>query len=510
MIKKLNTWLLRNHPLLWNTKAVWAGTGIILLHCLFYFSGRFSFQSLEKINRGYSYYNYQNHNEVFSIFLLVVVLFLLVWLLTYFLNNAFKSFYPVSRLYLFKEFIVCFVICFGACTLYSAYDRGFNDAILKYTVGFDLEKDVAKLNQAACFLPFNANDFEKRECCDSIDARNFNVAMQNDVPDYGEGSPCDIEQEYTEAVEPPSTTAPVATYTPSYSYLYYCTSRFYTSNQQAGRTHIHLAHKWLRQGNKTAILNSINDFKALCKKYEVYDNIDAAFFTNACFADSAYTVQYDIVEHTYEYEEVDSPGDGLKSTQYKANVEDLVACINMIEHARSRKYLGTDVFFLELFFALGIALFIFSFRITSLKAWLISIVGGIVWIILLGMSAVNSFGHNQIPTLVIILSLLFLILAIVLIRAKQTHTLAGIVFIWFMASMGFVFPFMMQIIYDHTHEVRECIDHVLTVTYREPDIHTWIQANWATIAYINAGLVIALVAFVIIPLSYKWQSNPEE
>ncbi|HYG53582.1 MAG TPA: hypothetical protein VD905_21990, partial [Flavobacteriales bacterium] len=364
MIKKLNTWLLRNHPLLWNTKVVWATFVLILLHGMFYLSGRLSFHSLEHINRhGHHFYNYGR--DTFSIFLLIVFLFLLVWTLSYFQNNAFKSFYPVNRWYLMKEFLVCFFICYGACTIYSSYEKGYTHAILNYTHTFDLRKDAQTLNLAACFLPFNKGDFEKRQSCDSIDARSFNAAMTDDrdTDYYGEGAPCDQPAQPADyAQEPAKTPKP---YSETYSYLYYC--RNYTFEAEGyGRSQINKAHTWLRQKNKTAIFNALNAFKAMCARYEVKENIDAAFFANACFADSLHTVYYTVEPRAY----YNTDGSNI---DYFADAENIVQSIQMIEHERSTHYVGTPEFFAALYAALGIVLFIFSFRITGLRIWLVAL-----------------------------------------------------------------------------------------------------------------------------------------
>ncbi|HYG52496.1 MAG TPA: hypothetical protein VD905_16405, partial [Flavobacteriales bacterium] len=119
-------------------------------------------------------------------------------------------------------------------------------------------------------------------------------------------------------------------------------------------------------------------------------------------------------------------------------------------------------------------------------------------------------GHYNLPWLVIVLCTLFFTCAVIFIRKKIFRTMAGAWLIWFMGSVGFVFPFIMDLIYRSTHQQMECIDHIMTVTYREPAIHGWISNNWDTIGYLNVVLVTVLVIFLIIPMAIKWQSNPEE
>src|SRR5688572_11959070 len=104
MFKKTQKYLLLNHPLLWNTKVVPLTCFSLLVHVIFlivgYINGALNFNETDQ--------NYSSGSKDIILFFGVLISFLsvVIWLVYYFKNNAFKAFYPKSNFALFREWLL--------------------------------------------------------------------------------------------------------------------------------------------------------------------------------------------------------------------------------------------------------------------------------------------------------------------------------------------------------------------------------------------------------------------
>ena len=111
MLKNIQKYLLLNYPLLWNTKIVPLSILLVLLNLIFFAIG---FKNGEidftETNNNYNY----NESEPILIFIgvLISAMIIIIWLVYYFKNNAFKSFYPNENFGLFKEWLIIFSVAF--------------------------------------------------------------------------------------------------------------------------------------------------------------------------------------------------------------------------------------------------------------------------------------------------------------------------------------------------------------------------------------------------------------
>src|SRR3712207_1270155 len=110
MFKKWNNHLLTHYPLLWNTRIVWVLAFNFLLHLLFLVSGFFSLRAADIIH--YSSIWSVGGPSLFTLSVLCSLLVLIVWLIFYLRNNAFKNFYRIGRWYLAKEFLLIMIVVF--------------------------------------------------------------------------------------------------------------------------------------------------------------------------------------------------------------------------------------------------------------------------------------------------------------------------------------------------------------------------------------------------------------
>ena len=110
MFTKIQKYLLINHPLLWNTKIVPALSFAILFHILFFVIG-YVYGNVDFTDENYYRSDFSTGVIIFFS-ILITILFFVVWFVYYFRNNAYKSLYRLSNLYLYKEWLIIFLVCF--------------------------------------------------------------------------------------------------------------------------------------------------------------------------------------------------------------------------------------------------------------------------------------------------------------------------------------------------------------------------------------------------------------
>ena len=162
IIYKINQYLLENHPIVWNTKLVWTVSSALILHILFFIFGFLAITNPEILHEyGAKSIFFENGSLFISIILSILIL--VIWLIFLFKNNAFKSFYPTSRLKLFKQFLIYLIITFLSTTFYISYNFGVKSYIAFKYDNERVEKDIATSNAAALFFSKNIADYTINE-----------------------------------------------------------------------------------------------------------------------------------------------------------------------------------------------------------------------------------------------------------------------------------------------------------------------------------------------------------
>ena len=99
MFKNIQKYLLIHYPLLWNTKIIPLVFYAILIHIVFFIigfaNGAIDFTETE------TNYRYNSNDGTFGFLcVLVTLLSIIIWVVSYFKNNALKSFYSKNNLFL--------------------------------------------------------------------------------------------------------------------------------------------------------------------------------------------------------------------------------------------------------------------------------------------------------------------------------------------------------------------------------------------------------------------------
>lgn len=150
-IHKTNTYLIENHPTVWNTKLVWMLSITIILHILFFLFGILVLSNPESLQERSAYSIFFENGTVFFSIMVSIVL-IVVWLISMFKNNGFKNFYPTRRIDLFKQFLIYFVIIFCSTTFYYSYTIGLKTYIVSKYDDNIITSEIALANKTAPFF----------------------------------------------------------------------------------------------------------------------------------------------------------------------------------------------------------------------------------------------------------------------------------------------------------------------------------------------------------------------
>ena len=130
MFKKIQKYLLINYPLFWNTKIVPVVSFLIPVHIIFfiigYVSGKLDFTETD------NHYHSKDTDTMVFFSILIAVITIILWLVFYFKNNGFKSFYPKSNWDILKEWSMVLVVSLLMCSIHLSYLKGYDTRIRSY------------------------------------------------------------------------------------------------------------------------------------------------------------------------------------------------------------------------------------------------------------------------------------------------------------------------------------------------------------------------------------------
>lgn len=149
MLKKIQQRLLLRHPLLWNIRIIPLMGLMLTLHIIFYVCGYLNG------NVDFTPYNseYFGIGESGTATLFSVLLSLLIfvgWLFFYLRNNAFKSFYPAGAA-LYKEWLCLLVICITNISYIYSYNAGYDSGVQSYMPEDEFARRIEILSMASVF-----------------------------------------------------------------------------------------------------------------------------------------------------------------------------------------------------------------------------------------------------------------------------------------------------------------------------------------------------------------------
>ncbi len=374
MFKKINNYVLLQHPQLWNTRFVPSVILLLSLHVLFYMLGYFNPDVLEIIKKSYNYFE----EYVFFFAGLACVLFIVLWLVFYLRNNAYKLYYPLTKHYFFKEFFLLFILFFLSITFIYSYKTGFRANIRSISTDINLAKEVDVLNLSNALLPYKeesrdeytAYNYTIRSTCDSVNYKDSlataHTALQ-EKRNY-QGTASNEEARINALIQQFETNARKDR---EYKYTNYCASIFTLDNtieQKYNRTIHNTINRLLYNNNIDSVKHIFDKFEKNCIRFKIDKNINAPKETPFVFKNKDYTIS----EYYKHYRLYDVP----KTDKYIC-INELENVYRNIESARLNKIDYAEIVaFLYAAFAMTVLLLIYRFG--GRKNWLLSVIAGAI------------------------------------------------------------------------------------------------------------------------------------
>lgn len=150
LYKKINTYLLENHPLVWHSKVVQLSLTGIILWLVSYVAGYVSTDIYDLQKDPYtSLYSSNGYNYFHSISILII---LCLWAIYFFRNNAYKRYYPLTKGYFTKLFFLLFIPFLFILSAYIPFEIGAKQKTTKLLHGNVTSKEWNTINTAYPFL----------------------------------------------------------------------------------------------------------------------------------------------------------------------------------------------------------------------------------------------------------------------------------------------------------------------------------------------------------------------
>lgn len=557
MIKKINKYLIENHPLIWNTKFVWMFGILILMHLIYFFLGYFSFSEIDELHQYDLFQKYIHGNYVWVGILISILLFIL-WLNQYFKQNAFKSFYPKSNLSFIKEFSIIYVLVFLIISPYLSFTKGLEAKVAGLTSQEEVNKQLEIVNLAEIFTLQEPDQYSLYARCSEVpifdtlvnpdellklfvdnrikhgywpaidkieDYKNYRDSLPNNYYTLSEYEDLLIkhfpQRENWTSPDEIITREKAVNVEDNSNWEYYKTPAFYNENtnyrnlnslynfcriqysdKKDSLKYYHQAQNLLRKADKAEIDNLLKQYLSIADQYDVKYRFKDRNWIDYVYNPPYYFVDYELQTISRYVQDL-----GYVIKKDHVNHRDLQTTLNNQINAKEGIIShGELIVFLAL--ALIFSLLIYTFRTSTNRTWVISLVGMLVlfFVYLCLLFITSSSLGNFTPPIPIIWFFLFTFLFHVFmfsgISVKRRKLITGLNLNWSIWTFPLILPLaflLYSYFLDNKHD------------YNQPDHphYTWIHNNFHLIMYVNFVLTFVYVC-VLIPFQKRWQAMPEE
>ncbi len=491
MFKQLNTYLRLNYPLLWNTRAIIFIALSLFLHALFFIAG-FASMTTADMKEHYSLAGIGG-GSLYAISVLCSIGVMIAWLVFYLRNNAYKQFYIISRLHLAAEFFIIVLIVFLSINYFDSFHAGAGLKITRMTNRQELVREVNTLNLAGAFLPAEKKPYFKYNGCDSNMhlPDNYTYEENFDYTDSTRSNYNSPEKRFIRKalLEPDA-----------FSYRHYCMlNSTPIPGALTGPELSQVIQRIIRMNRRDTINEVLRSFMALSRKYHVVQAFNVNDKADWVFEDSLNTIRHllgrDHWQERGQQEEV-------------AYFSDLFRATSLAQDAHDGFYVGDfpERFLFEGYFALGLALLLFSYRLFSRRVFLSSILGSIVIGLLLLLAGSNETNTG---TLYIALAVILLLAAVTAIVMRSWKTIAGVllaIHLYMIPYIALIIVSMLDSKYYRMHISSEISgvfqDNDATIRSTHP-FTWWVHHNNELVIGLNLLFVILYTAFVFTRLAKK-------
>lgn len=533
MIKKIQQYILIRYPLLWNIRLIPMLLIIAIINLIFFF---ISYAVTETALERTYYSSYSAQSDLGLIYfagILVSLLALIGWLTFYFRNNGLKTFYPRTTSKVYLEWFLVFIISAGLSFVPVTLTLGYNAKWRMMASQSEAQEVMNTLETVKMLIPEDADSYKY-----GTDARGI---RQKPIP-IPQGMTLKLDSinlddysfDYTDKgqiVIKGYTGASMLFYSDydynykdsdyssySYDYRYYSDDDSGQAARDAARKRVETKEKlklWLVQGQKDSIIALMNDFISLQKKHGIQGNLTAEqwyqrinnppfFPVNRNTRIVAHIVSSDSYDY-YDYYDESTENIPLNNKKYYLGYDELN---NGYRNIINNYYYDDFIEGLTLFclcFSIVLSIFIFSFRITTGRSWLLAFVAAGVLLfvtILLSVAIVQAGeywrGEAGLLIFLIIWLLIFAgILAYLLIKvgSKGNKGYSNVPFNIFMWLVPCICPLVYFIIM--------CVDELNDSAYYD------YSDDVMSMFWFNAGFII-IIMWLVSLFARRWKSLPEE
>lgn len=514
MLKNIQKNLLLKNPLIWNSRIIpFALVGIIFQIVFFiagYIQGEINFEEEYK-----SYFFFNTEDIIVFTSILISIFTIIIWLVLYSRNNAFKSFYPKSNMSLFKEWLLI-LLFFAFNTTYTlTYMYGKDVKARSYFSREEIIERSEIISGVSIFLrgELNVSEYSTEERKNADGTIDY-VQVKVDSFNYN-------NKKY-----------------PIKSLLNKKITSFkiYSTEQDSLREL--KIKKWLLYEKRDSIKLLFASFLKISKEHNLKANITAEKWFNLVYKapDFANYIQVGTSEHSFYNENYDEEVAVANATEYAEaqneidTFSQIVKIENGYEQLYSKYYVPYDAIHnsyskiikayedpnvnfesLTFFFCFIICLSIitFSFKVTSGKNWLIALVSlGIVGII----SGIISVLIRHETAFSIIYLFVFGCLAVyflIISSSKSKKGISGITLNQLLWMFPVFFPLVYFIVYEIIKETSGYNDYQYDELVKKqfPQVE-FMENHTIHMLAINI-FIIFIFMFVMSRQIKKWKGIPE-
>lgn len=149
-LKKINQYLLENHPITWHSKFLQLLVAGIFCWIISFISGYLLFGLHELKHRQTK--DFYTDSSFVSFHVIYCLIIICIWAIYYYKNNAIKSFYPLSKLYFVKLFSQLFIAFSLLVSAYYPFTYGTISRVKNELKINETEAKIAKLNLGSAFV----------------------------------------------------------------------------------------------------------------------------------------------------------------------------------------------------------------------------------------------------------------------------------------------------------------------------------------------------------------------
>lgn len=380
MFKNIQDKLLISNPLLWNLKIVPFVCIALVFHLIFFLIG-YSNGEVVFADNYHNYYNNGVDSAVIIFFSVVIsILITIVWLVLYSRNNAFKSFYPKSNFSLFKEFlyILLFTSLTSTFTLTYLYATDFR--VRNYFNEEEVSKKLEIISLSTAFL--DGSFVENNYVSVLVDGQYKNETREN----------------FTFRDRTYSLNSLMNKTVENYN-SYYTTYNDSVLNLRV--------KNWLYNNQKDSVKWVFTEFMKIAKEHNLKSNITADKWFSLVYNYPKFE-DYTIIRRSnsqdvyndYSIPAVDSSSIAVETVEparqsispYYVPHDALKSGYSEIAKAHENPTIDEEGLYFYLYFAIGLAIAIFSFKVTSGRNWLIAMVSLGIFSLIVGIFSAISAG----------------------------------------------------------------------------------------------------------------------